>query len=219
MKILQKHTRPLDTKETKILTKIRSALQKDLLRGFKWPQLSTAILLGFACLYLATWTRYEVVRFLLGILSVFCLAYLVILPYEYLKERRKAKETIRKATRLLRSGVVEVISVKAKQIAVAKEHEDEGDLYIIEMENNSVLYMWDQTHTLKKNFPCLEFEVYDQEFVELIGRQINSLSEKIKPVVIDAASKNRYFKKTGSPEHLSVDRKNFEKLIEKMSNA
>ena len=197
---------------------MKSSREKELRRGFQWAQPAAAIILGAASLYLATWTRYDLITFLLGTFSIFCVAFVFVRPYEYLKTQRKARSVINKVDNVLHSGVVDVAPVTAKQIALAKGYEDEGDLYIVEMEKGYVLYIWDIANNLKKSFPCFEFEVYSEVFFQLIGRVINPLSEKITPIIIDSKAKWNYFKKAGAPEHLTVERKNFQKLIEKINN-
>lgn len=219
MNALQKHTRPLNPKELKTLAKIKSSREKELKRDFQWGQPVSAIVLGAVALYLATWTRYDLFTFLFGVFSIFCMAFVVIRPYEYYKDRKRAGSMLRKVENALSSGVVEVAQVNARQVALAKEHEDEGDLYIVETDKGHILYMWDTGYHLKKNFPCLSFEIYSDDFVRIIGRQINPLSEKFKPVIIDPKAKWNYLKKAGSPEHLAVERKSFEKLIEKIAMA
>lgn len=219
MNPLQKYTRPLNSKELKTLAKIRSSREKDLKRNFQWGQPVAAISLGALALYLATWTRYDLFTFLLGTFSVFCVAFVIIRPYEFYKDRKRAGAMKRKVEDVLSAGVLDVTPVSARQVALAKEHEDEGDLYIVETDKGHILYMWDRGYNLKKNFPCLSFEIYSDDFVTLIGRQINPLSEKIKPTLIDPKAKWNYLKKAGSPEHLALEKKNFEKLMEKIAKA
>ena len=108
--------------------------------------------------------------------------------------------------------------MKASRIAVAKEFEDEGNLYIIETENKAILYLWDTGYNLKKNFPCLEFEIYSEHFCNLIGRPINPLSEKIKPIAIDAKTKRAYLKKVGAPGQLTIENRAFEEVLEQINN-
>ena len=219
MKTLQRHTRPLNAKEIKTLGKIRSSREKELRRPFQWVQPVSAVVLGSLALYLATWTRFDLITFLLGTFFVFCVAFVIIRPYEYFKDRKRAITMRNKVDAVLRTGTVEVAPVTATQIALAKEHEDEGDLYIVAIDKGYICYMWDRGYNLKKNFPCLEFEIYDEQFSQLIGRQINPLSEKMKPVIIDPKMKWNYLKKSGAPDHLAIEKKNFEKLIERIAKA
>lgn len=210
--------RPLNEKELKTLGKIRSRREKELAQPFPWAQPLFAIVLCALSLYLATWTRYDLVTFVLVLFAIFCLAFAVIRPYEYYKDRRKARSLMNRADAVLQSGVVEVAAVTAKQVALAKASGNDGDLYIIEVDKGNILYMWDRFDNLKKNFPCLQFEIYSEEFASLIGRQISPLSEKVKPIAVDPKATQNYFKKAGEPAHLAMERKNFEKLIERINN-
>ena len=219
MKTLQTNVRSLNDKELKTLAKIRSRREKELAQPFPWAQPLFAIVLCALSLYLATWTRYDLVTFFLGLFAIFCLAFAVIRPYEYYKDRRKARSLANRADAVLQSGVVEVAAVTAKQVALAKASGDESDLYIIEMDKGNILYMWDTFGNLKKNFPCLQFEIYSDDFASLIGRQVSPLSEKIKPIVLDPKAIPNYFNKAGEPVHLAMERKNFEKLIERINNS
>lgn len=219
MKTLQKERRPLSQKEMKALKKVRNTNQNVLKRGYKWPNVVAALILAAICVYGATWTRYDLVTFLLGVSAFFSLGYVIFMPYEAYKDIRRAKKMIRKIDSVMDGGTVEVTPVKATRVAMAKEHEDEGDLYLVEVANDQLLYVWDFDHNLRKGFPCLEFEFYDEEFQVLIGRQINPISEKIKPIVIDSEGKWNYLKKFGSPGHMEIRKGNFDRIIEKMGGA
>jgi len=140
------------------------------------------------------------------------------MPYENYKNRQKAKAKIKEIDNHLNSRTVEVYPIQAQRIALAKEYEDEGDLYLVETDDCCILYLWDNDYNLKKNFPCLVFEIYNEKFYKLIGRQVNPLSEKIKPIVIDAKSKWAYLKKVGGPDHLSIEKRDFDKLVDQIKN-
>lgn len=219
MKTLHTNIRPLNAKELKTLSKIRSRGEKELSQAFAWAQPLFAIVLCALSLYLATWTRYDLVTFFLGLFAIFCLAFAVIRPYEYYKDRRKANSLMNRVAAGLQSGVVEVAAVTAKQVALAKAADNEDDLYIIEMDKGNILYMWDTFDNLKKNFPCLQFEIYSDDFASLIGRQISPLSEKIKPIALDPKAIRDYFKKAGAPGHLAVEKKSFGKLMERVGSS
>ena len=108
--------------------------------------------------------------------------------------------------------------INAKRIAVAKEFEDEGDLFIIECDINKILYLWDYDYKLRKKFPCLDFEIYDDNFFTLFGRQVYPISERIKALTIDKKAKWNYMKKVGAPRNLQTDSINFDRLIEDYNN-
>jgi len=140
------------------------------------------------------------------------------MPFEVIKLKKREKARIKHIDSILNRNTIEVCPVQAKRIAVAEEYEDESDLYIVEMTDGKILYLWDHEYNLKKNFPCLNFEIYNNEFYELIYRQINPLSEKIQPIVIDAKVKWAILTKEGLPEHLCVEDNDFDRLIERMKN-
>jgi len=215
---MQKETRELTLKETKSLKKIRATNERILKRGYSWANAAIAFVLAVVLLYGATWTRYDLITFLLGTLSVFSLGYAFFTPFEMHKEIRKARRTIRNIDDVLNTGTVEVTPVVATRIALAKEYEDEGDLYLVEMDDDRILYIVDIDHNLRKGFPCLHFELYSDTFYNLVGRQINPLSEKIKPIIVDAESKWKYFKKSRMPVHLETKKTNFDRLLEKINN-
>jgi hypothetical protein len=113
---------------------------------------------------------------------------------------------------------VDTCHITAQRIAIAPEYEDEIDLYIIELNNEELLYLWDMEYNLKKKFPCLDFEIYEDNFFKLTGRQIYPLSEKIQPVKISNKVKWNFMKQYGAPGHLETEKVNFDELLEKYNN-
>jgi hypothetical protein len=210
--------RQLNTKESKALQKIKSSAEKDIKRGYKIHSLFIAAVFGVVCVFLANWTTYDFLKFVFGTISILSFGFAVFMPYEIHKEIKKAKEKIKEIDGIMKQDTVDVSIVKASRIAVAREFEDEGDLYIVETTNKNILYLWDNDYNLKKNFPSLEFEIYSEDFYKTIGRQINPLSEKIKPITIDPKSKWAYLKKIGGPGHLTLDKRDFEEVLEQINN-
>jgi hypothetical protein len=103
-------------------------------------------------------------------------------------------------------------------MAIAPEYEDESDLYIIEVSSNEVIYLWDTGYSLNKKFPCPDFEIYEEGFFKLTGRQIYPLSEKNQPVKIDKKAKWNFMKQYGAPGHLETEKINFDELLKKYNN-
>ena len=132
--------------------------------------------------------------------------------------RRDSKDFLSRLTVVLQKGTVDTYLINAKRIAVAKEFEDEGDLFIIEYDTDKVLYLWDYDYNMQKKFPCLDFEIYEDSFFKLFGRQIYPLSDRIKPLTIDKKAKWNYMKKKGAAGHLETENVNFHKLIEDYRN-
>lgn len=128
--------------------------------------------------------------------------------------RKKNKYTLQQFQAFIQKGTVDTCRIKAERIALAEEYEDEGDLYIIACNQDQLLYMWDTDYTLRKKFPCLDFEVYEDAFSDLIGRQINPLSSRIKPIIIDTKAKWNYMSKIGVPGHLQLEQSNFDTVLE-----
>lgn len=215
---LKKQTRQLTLKETKALNKIRLSVDTRLKQGYRAHYFLFAFILGTIFVYFATWTKYDFPVFVFGTIAVLSFACVVFMPYEIYKDLRRARLKIKQLDNVLGTNSIDVTPITAKQIALAKEYEDEGDLYIIETDNSDILYLWDNDYNLKKNFPCLEFEIYDKDFYELIGRQINPLSEKFKPIVINAKAKWTYLKNVGGPGHLTIERTDFKKIVEQINN-
>ena len=91
-------------------------------------------------------------------------------------------------------------------------------IYIVEIEKDKVLYLWDTEYNLNKKFPCLDFEIYEPNFYKLVGRQIYPLSEKIQAIKIDKKAKWNYMQEYGVRGHLETEIIGFDSLIEKFNN-
>jgi hypothetical protein len=214
---LKKQARPLNIREEKALKKIRSSQEKEIHQAFKPQVLAALALAGIVAVITASRTTYKLAIFLLGLVGLICFASLVLMPFEVYKTKRKAGAKIKLIDDLLARNAVDVYTIRAKQVALARQYGNEGELFIVDTVDHGILYLWDHDGSLRKNFPCLEFEVYDEPFQELIGRQVNPLGAKTKPnVVIDAKAKQAYFKKAAPPGHMTTDRKLFENVIARM---
>ena len=114
----------------------------------------------------------------------------------------------------LKTEIVRTCRINAEKIALAPEYEDETDLYLIKVNENEVLHLWDLEYNLKKKFPCLNFEVYEENFFTITGRQLYPLSDKIQPEKIGKKAKWNYMSKYGALGQLDVKYANFEQLVE-----
>ncbi|HLK29665.1 MAG TPA: hypothetical protein VKT28_13900 [Puia sp.] len=131
--------------------------------------------------------------------------------------KRKHKDCLKQLNAAIEKGTLDTCLINAKRIAVAEEYEDESELIIIEYDTDKILYLWDFDYNLRKRFPCLQFEIYEENFRKLLGRQAYPLSERIKPVIIDKKAKWNYMNKV-IPKHLQTENKNFDKLIEEFND-
>jgi hypothetical protein len=114
-----------------------------------------------------------------------------------------------------------LLSIKIYRKAFDFQNEiksDEGDLFIIEYDTDKILYLWDHDYNLRKKLPCLSFEIYEERFFKLFGRQVYSLSDRIDALTIDKKAKWNYMSKIGAPGHLQTDNVNFDKLIEEYNS-
>jgi len=210
MNTFEKHTRDLTVKEIKALRKIRDSNANTLKNRIGLSFFLISTLLGTASAYIADWTRYGVVTFIFGTIAVICFGIVVFGPYEIWKTRTDAKEKVKQIDAVLEQGIIEVYTVAANRIAMARE--DGGNLFIVEVSKNRILYLWNNNFDLKSPFPCLNFEIYTKEFQALIKRPINPTSEKIKPFVISKKNKMKLYEEIG-PEHLDVHGNDFDELI------
>lgn len=211
-------SRPFYPDELRLLKTLKTQKEKEVNIKTRLHYFLVAGLLGVSFIYITTLIPDSFWTFLFGTLSVLSFAFIVFMPYEIYKIQRRYNDFLHLLNATIDRGTVETCLINAKRIAVAKEFEDEGDLFIVEYDTEKVLYLWDSDYNLRKNFPTINFEIYAEDFFKLLGRQIYPLSERIKPLIIDKNAKWNYMKKIGSPAHLQTDNINFDRLIEKYNN-
>ncbi|MBL7739272.1 MAG: hypothetical protein JNK14_08625 [Chitinophagaceae bacterium] len=211
-------TRPFYPDELRLLKTLKTQREKESGGKIKFYHFVIAGFSGAGFTYLAALLPDSFWTFLFGTLAVFAFAFLVFTPYEIYKMRRKSKDFLQRLNATIDKGTVDTYLINTKRIAVAKEYEDEGDLFLIDYDNDKVLYLWDYDYNLRKKFPCLDFEIYEDNFFKLFGRQVYPLSDRIKPLTIDRKAKWSYMSKIGTPGHLQIDNTNFDKLVEEYNN-
>lgn len=213
-------TRHFYPDEQKLLKILKTQKEKEGRGKIKYYHFLIAGFLGAGFTYLASLTKGSFWVFPFGVLAVFAFAFIVFMPYEMYKAQKKNKLFLQQLNAYIDRGTVDTCLINAKRIAVAKEYEDEGDLFIIEYDTDRILYLWDYDYNLQKKFPCLDFEIYEDNFFKLAGRQVYPLSDRINPLTIDKKAKWNYISKAGAPEHLETCNVNFDKLTgEYNSNA
>jgi hypothetical protein len=207
-------TRRFYPDEQRLLKKLKTQKEKEGREKVRFHYFIIAGLLGTGFMYLASLTTNKFLVFALGTIAVLSFGFVLLAPYELYKMYRSNKRFMTKLNNLIEKGTVETCRINAIRIACAKEYEDEGDLYIIEYDSNKVLFLWDYDYNLRKKFPCLEFELYDDDFFRLFGRQVYPLSERIKPILIDKKAKWNYLSRFGSPGNLETETVDFDKLVQ-----
>lgn len=211
-------TRNFYADELRLLRTIKTQKEKEANGKIKVYHFIIAGILGAGLTYITTLIPDSFWTFLFGTLAVFVFSFIVFMPYEIYKANKKHKTFLCQLTSLIDKGTVDTWQIKTKRIAVAPEYEDESDLYIIELNENEVLFLWDTEYNLNKKFPCLDFEIYEDDFFKLLGKQIYPSSEKIKPIKIDKKAKWNYMKQYGVSGHLETEKINFDELISRYNN-
>ena len=175
-----------------------------------------AAVLGASFTYFAILVKDSFWVFPIGTIAVCAFGFIVFGPYEIYKLRKLHQGQLQQLDDYINKGTVATYVIDAKRIAVAKEYEDEGDLFIVEYDRDKVLYLWGNEN-MPRQFPCLRFEVYEESFYHLTGKQVYSLSERIDALVIDNTAKWNYMNKVGCPAHLQTDHINFDTLLQQFS--
>jgi hypothetical protein len=206
--------RPLTPKESQVLQKLAAKKRGGPGAHIKYYHFVIAAILGAGFTWLAMLTEDSFWVLPFGTFAVFSFAFIVFMPYEIYQWRKKQQHTLKQYQAFLQRGAVDTFQVHATQIALAEEYEDEGDLYIVACNSGQILYLWDTDYTMRKNFPCLEFELYESDFAVLFGRQINPLSNRVTPVMIDKTAKWNYMSQVGVPEHMEMEPGNFDTILE-----
>jgi len=207
--------RPLNRSEILLLKKLKKEVSDALKRRFRIWTFIVSLLLGVLFAYLAWHIHAGFFKFIFGTLALFCFAFIIFTPFELRKIRKRMAEKVKRADDFLKAGRVNVVAIDARQIALAEEYEDEGDLYIIEYETDHVLYLWDHGYNLQKRFPCRRFEIYETAFAKLIDRQLYTISEKIEPVIINRETKWEYIVKVTWPANLTTEQIRFATLVDR----
>lgn len=211
-------TRSFYPNELRILKTLKTQKEKDTRSKIKFYHFFIAGLLGVGFTYVTTIIPDSFWTFLFGTIAVFAFAFIVFVPYEIYKQRNRHKLFLQQLNAAIEKGTVDTCIINTRRIAIAPEYEDESDLYIVELNDNEVLYLWDTEYNLNKKFPCLDFEIYEASFFKLIGRQIYPLSEKLQPVQIDKKAKWNFMKIYGASGHLEIEKINFDELLQKYNN-
>ena len=211
-------TRHFYPDELRLLKTLKTQKEKQRVSKIKFYHYVIAGLLGASCTYIAATIPDSFWTFLFGTIAVFSFGFIVFTPNEIYKQKKRHKNFLQQLNAFIDKGTVDTCIIHSKRIALAKEYEDEGNLYIIECDTDKLLYMWDNDYNLQKKFPCLDFEIYEAKFYKTYGRQVYSLSDRINPFIIDKKAKWNYLSKIGAPGHLQTDNKNFDKLIEEYNN-
>jgi len=213
MKELVYQPRQFYPDELRILKTLKTKKEKTPRGRIKFYHYLIAALCGVLFIWLAVLINGGFFSIVLGTMAVFAWAFIVFMPWEAYKYKKRNASFLKELNVLIEKGTVNTSIIYARQVAVAKEYEDEGDLFIVEKETNELLFLWDHDYNLRKKLPCLNFEVYEEKFYQLTGRQVYPRSEQIVPVSINKKAKWEYMSKVGLPGHLEIKAMDFETFI------
>jgi hypothetical protein len=206
-------TREFYPDELQLLKKLKAKQIKESKPRFRFYHYLIAGIMGILFTYLAVDIKTGFLVFLFGTGAVFAYGFIVFMPFEMFKQRKSQKEFYKDVDYFIQRGTVDICSINAKRIAILPETEDEGDLFIIEYDNNKALYFLDNDYNIKEGFPCLDFEIYEDKFYKLIGTQIYPKGNPIQPITVDAKKMQSFFDQKGPTEHLSPESLDFDKFI------
>lgn len=210
-------SRPFHPDELRFLQSLKSRTEQEG-GNFEFAHFLLAALSGAGCAYVAAILPDGIWLFVFGTLAVLLFGIAVFVPYEVYKRNKGRDRFLRTLATALDRGTLNTSCMIATRIAFAEEYEDEGDLYIIESDTNEVLYLWDYDYNLQEKFPCLAFELYDDEAHQLLGRQLDPISERISPIVIKKEAKWNLLLKNGHGTHLSTTKKNFDEIVAEINS-
>ena len=217
MKISYK-ARPFYPDEQRLLRTLKNKKEREQGGRIKFHHFLVAAALAAGFGYLASISQNGWQGFIPGLITVFSVSFIVFMPREMYKRTRRHREFLAALHGFIDRGTVATCTISAKRIAVAEEYEDEGDIFLIEMGQDNILCLWDYAYTLPRRFPCLDFEIYEEDFTKLLGRMVYPLSKRIVPLTIDKKAKWNYMGKPGMPEHLEVIKANFDQFVEEVNN-
>ena len=140
---------------------------------------------------------------------------------QYFKQKRNGNKELLSLSKIQNENQISVVPIELDRIAKLEEHEDEGDLYLIETKDKKCLYLWDVEYLLidDDEFPSEQVEVYvDDTFKFGINRKVKCSGNKLTPTVINGETKWSFYGKVGFPGDLQVEEKPFDRIIEEIKN-
>jgi hypothetical protein len=210
---IESYIRVLTDYENKLLRKEEIELNKVINKKSNYSNFLFSVVIFIFFGYLSYNLNDGFFKFFFGMVSVLSISYLIFSPKIYNDKLTNLKNKKQTLSNIISSNMVSVKHVKVNKIAIAQEYEDEGVLYIIELINKNVLFLWDLDYNFDKVLPCNEFEIYDNEFFEVTGLNLRKIGTEIKPIIIEKEDKWNYIKKNIVPDNLSVQELNFEELM------
>lgn len=213
--------RLLNNTEKAALDQRMAALRSSLQIRLNWKALLILIAIGLAS---GVHIRYYdasnwsiISKFLICIVPV---GFWIVIE-DYFKQKKNGSAELFALAKISKSGQISVLPLRINRIAKLEEHEDEGDLYLIENESGKCLWLWDAECLLVEDasFPGAQIEIYlDEPFRNVMGKKVKCSGEKRTPVVVDGSKKWAYFGKVGFPGDLQLEKMGFDEVIRAISD-
>ena len=153
-------------------------------------------------------------------ISAISFAIAVVVPYDLYKVH---KNKLQRLNKFIEKRTVETCRIQTTRIAISVDDGEEDGRSIIEIGKDTVLYLYEIDDFASKNFPCLQFEIYEKNFFELTDRMINPLSERVNPIIIDSKKTWNYILESetieqllGAPEDVSTENRSFNEVLKKI---
>jgi hypothetical protein len=213
---LPQTTREFSAKERRLLKLILENRKRDLSPGNKIRFLLVSLIIGILFAAIASQLEDGILLFLAGTIAVFSFVIFVFSIKPFIQETKEEKHLVRKLETYIEKGTVQVVPINALNIAQAMGFKDETILYIIEFEKDKIFFYWDYKYSLLPKFPCLKFEIYDDEYYDLTNRQFNFLSKKIETIMMDGKFKGNHTK-SPIPGQFEIRITDFHNLINEWS--
>jgi hypothetical protein len=214
----KKTKRKLLAKERRLLNLILQNRKAELSPRKRFRFLLFSLFIGVIFGFIASRLEDGIFLFLTGTIAVFAFVAFVFSIKPYLDDAKEEKYFVKALEAYINNGIVETSVINALKIADAGVKEDESNLFIIEFEKDSILFYWDFKYSLFNKFPCLKFEIYDDDYYKFTDRPFNFLSEKIDPITISSKGEWNYIKQHLKPRQFEVRNINFEDLIKEINS-
>ncbi len=161
----------------------------------------------------------EFVGQLIGFIFSVCIALLFYFPFEQIKSRKRLNNENTQIESLINKNEIEVYEIQTNQAIHFIQYDDEGELYLIQISENKLLYIWDDQTLIKKTkFPNTHFEIYkDIDLRWLLWNKVTYKGQRFTPKKVTANTKSKYFKAEGYPEDLTEIEGNIESFFEKVN--
>jgi len=209
--------RKLNDREREDIKKTIENCTTEIQKRFNWNSLFVCILIitlsGYH-IYLYNDSNWSLIsKFLILITPIICLS--MVEDFVKRKKRNRKKKVL--LDEFLHLNKISLFPIKAKNVAELEEYEDEGILYLIEMEDDNCIYLWDYFSNFPESFPNDSFEVYlDDVYLNYIDNSIVCYGKKIAPLIIKGKSKWDYFSKEGFPGDFETAKESFEVMTQKI---